>query len=463
MAAAEAPMASALVCSGCGWRAGPDTAEPFRCQEQQPGDDVDHVLVRELSGPSPDWPSLPRGSEAGSLQPFVHFRRFLHSWRTAISAGMSDEEWCDIVLRIDEVLAQVDGSGFRFTPYGRAPELSNALGFSSQGGVFIKNETGNVSGSHKARHLMGLAIWFAVTERVAYGEARLEAALAIASCGNAALAAAVVARAVQRPLQVFVPEDADASVMDKLQFLEAQVLTCERREGDPPGDPCLHRFHEAVAGGALPFSCQGSENGLVVEGGSTLAWELICQHQAAGRAALDRLFVQVGGGALASSLGQGFTDAQRAGGLLRSPSVFAVQAVGAAPFYRAWRRFVGEGDEGAGSQGLAAADGLKAAARHRSQYMWPLETQPASAAGGILDDETYDWLGVLRAVTESGGQAVVASEEHIARAHRLAHEHTTIDVCITGAAGLAGLLACLEAGAVAPDESVALLFTGHKR
>ena len=36
------------------------------------------------------------------------------------------------------------------------------------------------------------------------------------------------------------------------------------------------------------------------------------------------------------------------------------------------------------------------AARHRSAFMWPWETEPHSVADGILDDETYDWLAVVR-------------------------------------------------------------------
>ena len=37
-------------------------------------------------------------------------------------------------------------------------------------------------------------------------------------------------------------------------------------------------------------------------------------------------------------------------------------------------------------------------ASHRSQFMWPWEEPPHSVASGILDDETYDWLAILRGV-----------------------------------------------------------------
>ena len=82
----------------------------------------------------------------------------------------------------------------------------------------MKNETGNVSGSHKARHLMGLLIHLEVVERLGLAMRRGSEGqhLAIASCGNAALAAAVVARAAARPLEVFIPTTADPKVVARL-------------------------------------------------------------------------------------------------------------------------------------------------------------------------------------------------------------------------------------------------------
>ncbi|NIR37703.1 MAG: hypothetical protein GWN79_06755, partial [Actinobacteria bacterium] len=77
--------------------------------------------------------------------------------------------------------------------------------------------------------------------------------LAIASCGNAALAAAVVARAEQRDLRVFIPTWADEAVVEDLERLDARIEVCERREGES-GDPTYLRFLEAVDDGATPFS-----------------------------------------------------------------------------------------------------------------------------------------------------------------------------------------------------------------
>jgi threonine synthase len=102
-------------------------------------------------------------------------------------------------------------------------------------------------------------------------------------------------------------------------------------------------------------------------------------------------------------------------------------------------------------------------ARHRSAYMWPWESEPHSVAGGILDDETYDWLAVVRGMLATGGSPVVVDEATLIAANDIARETTGIDVDHTGSSGLAGLLDLRRRGVVGPDESVAVLFTGARR
>jgi threonine synthase len=93
--------------------------------------------------------------------------------------------------------------------------------------------------------------------------------------------------------------------------------------------------------------------------------------------------------------------------------------------------------------------------------MVPWPTTPQSFADGILDDETYDWVSVCRAMRASGGSPIVATEQHVHAAYELAHSTTDIDVSPTGAAGLAGLLAARDR--VGNDERVALIFSGVRR
>ncbi len=57
---------------------------------------------------------------------------------------------------------------------------------------------------------------------------------------------------------------------------------------DPPGDPAMFRFREAVESGAVPFTVQGPENALCLDGGRTIGWE-IAQQAASTGTRLDRV------------------------------------------------------------------------------------------------------------------------------------------------------------------------------
>ncbi|HEU4888086.1 MAG TPA: pyridoxal-phosphate dependent enzyme [Thermoanaerobaculia bacterium] len=406
-------MSSRLVCHGCGYTAALFDPRPFRCPHA--GDDVDHVLVRKIDGAeeSTFFDAEPN--------PFVRYRRFTHAWHVATELGMSDGEFVALVRDLDGRVTGVEGRGFVETPL-----------WQSKDGLWVKDERGNVAGSHKGRHLMGLMIWLEVARRI---DSRIaEEPLAIASCGNAALAAAVIGRAGGRRLEVFVPENAAPAIVARLERLGAQVRRCWRKEGEH-GDPAYLRFREAVTAGALPFTCQGPENGLVIEGGQTLGWEMVSQLAARG-VTLDRLFVQVGGGALASACVAAFQEACDLGAIDKMPRIHAVQTAAASPLMRAWERV--------GDLGEAIA--------HRSQFMWPWETTPESIATGILDDETYDWVEVIRGMQRSGGHPVTVSED------RLREAMETGDLSATGAAGLAGLME-LKLGA---EENAAVIFTGAR-
>ena len=370
--------ASSLACAGCGWRA-PAASLPFRCPQARPGDDIDHVLRRELDHVRLVFPA------SRERNPFVRYRQLLHAYHAALGQGLSDADYLTLVQRLDREVVRVDGRGFVVTPFTACDRLGARLGLAS-GGLWAKDETGNVSGSHKARHLFGVMLGLTVAEAPPIAS---RPALAIASCGNAALAAAVVARAAGRELDVFVPTWADERVVARLRALAARVTTCAR-DPNVAGDPCYHRFHDAVARGAIPFCCQGPDNGLTIEGGSPIAWEMI---DVVGERAVDRLFVQVGGGALASSSAQGFADAVKLGRIRRLPRLHAVQTEGGFPLKRAYdlvlarvvrRLSAGSVAERSASEYPALADFVLAradspvisdelhyAATHHTAFMWP--------------------------------------------------------------------------------------------
>lgn len=421
-------------CHGCGATVDIALRPPYACPNIGNDGDIDHLLVaqdgddRFAPGPESD--------------PFLRYRTLLSPYRLARSAGLSDAAWAEIVGRLDRALIAIDGRGFRITPMNSQEALARAVGL--DGVLWVKDETGNVAGSHKARHLMGVMLYLRVLEiaGLAAGEGVRVRRLAIASCGNAALAAAVIARATEWPLDVFIPADAPRSVVQRLKELGATIHVCDRVPGEA-GDPCVKAFRLAVDAGSIPFGVQGPANGLAVEGGRTLAFEMVEQFGTAA-AQPGALFVQVGGGALASALAQGFALAAVYGAVARSPRLRLVQTAGCAPLVRAWQ--------------LMPQIELSDAARHRSRFMWPWENAPTSLAHGILDDETYDWWEAVKGMRNTDGRPSVADEASLGRANALARAYTGINVSTTGSAGLAGLLAV-----GGQDGHVAVVFSGAER
>jgi threonine synthase len=81
-----------------------------------------------------------------------------------------------------------------------------------------------------------------------------------------------------------------------------------------------------------------------------------------------------------------------------SPPLFAVQTEASAPLQRAWAR-------------------SRQSGRVTRDDMWPWEQVGTSAADGILDDETYDWLPVVAAMADTGGSPVVVTESQVVRAN----------------------------------------------
>jgi len=386
----------------------------FRCPRATAADPY-HVLRLIDDGVGDGVPS----GVAGEPNPFVRYGRRLAWWAFARANGMTDTE-CEALTR--EV-----ADGFHITPFDQSAALTAELGVE----LWVKDETGNVAGSHKGRHLLSILLHLLAAELT--GRLPARAPLAIASCGNAAVAAAELAARVDWPLDVYVPDWVDEASVQRLTALGANVQRCERREDDPPGDPAMLRFREATHDGAIPFTVQGPENAYCLDGGRTIGWEIADQAAEAG-ISLDRIVVQVGGGALAACVGAG---------LGRGIRLDTVQAEGCAPLADTWER-------------LTEIDNPE---RYWAQLMrpWP---NPHSVADGILDDETYDWIADVEAMVESGGRPIVAPEPVIEDANALA-VGAGYRASHTGSAGLAGVLTVADD--LRRGERVAVIMSGVTR
>ena len=484
----DADTNASFVCHGCQHKLQHSSnAAPFRCPESRQDDDIDHVLQRPFpAGLSPLFQSelaaLPSGEAwFQTNNPLIDFRGFSFLYHLAAAVtpeadrARADADLVALIERFSDSVQQISGAPFRTTPAFRSTRIAERLGFNKVD-LHIKNETNNVAGSHKARHLAGILL-FLLWREASQQRPTKRPTLAIASCGNAALAAATLARAADWPLLTFVPRNADHQVLGQIRALRAQIETCER--DGKVGDPCYRAFRAAIDRGALPFCCQGPDNGLCIDGGQTLAYEWYAQLEEQ-NTRLDYVFIQVGGGALGSALYRGWME-MRSLGLAHSdgtrplPRFCFVQTSNTAPLKRAYDRIVkylantyqisipdeaGKklADWVSNSFSVAQIEqAITYAARHRSEFMWPWEQEPRSIARGILDDETYDWHTLIAAMLRTSGFPVIVSESELKRAQGAAVDQGASH---TGSAGLAGAMQSIHSKDIAAHEVVGAVLTG---
>jgi threonine synthase len=465
----------------------------FGCPNARSGEE--HILERELDAGATIGIKARSNWSNGSRRTFEVFADLMSAGRL-----LGPARYAQLLNRLTETLGRLEGRSFEATPLVAGSGLAHAIGRS--GPIWIKDETDNIAGSHKGRHLMATLLYLEALRELDGGGPK--SVLAVYSCGNAALAASAVARAGGYELHAFVPAEVDPVVAGMLAERGAWVEKIARA-GTGAGDPCYLAFQEALAcRGWLPFACAGNDNWSNIEGGSTLGWETVMQLADQGER-LDCVVLQVGGGALARAVSQAFLEAQAWGATEQVPRIHVCQPEGGFPFVRAYylvlqaiarrsglafdlhyeaeapaaaqlealKKFVW--NRGEQIQALtefislnfdapAVRSTLDDLPFHSRRTMWPWDgPAPHSLAHGILDDVTYDWYPLLRAVLRSGGRAEVLREEAIHDAYRLAHRHTGIRVCPTGAAGLAGLIQLTESGVVGRSESAGVFFTGFDR
>ncbi|MBI5412618.1 pyridoxal-phosphate dependent enzyme [Candidatus Peregrinibacteria bacterium] len=282
------------------------------------------------------------------------------------------------------------------------------------------------------------------------------------------------------------------------------ALTLHQNPEPRVGDPTYLKFKEAMQRGALPISCSGPDNWSAINGGETLAFECVTQLRREAKQ-LDSVVIQVGGGALASSAIQAYKALEERG-MGAMPKIHVMQTKGGFPLVRAYylllQAIAKENDipcslkdpQGCSDEEFAAAvyaysqsdkhasekaaiiefaskyfgfeniqAVLKGAVEHPTQFMKPWHEEPQSKAHGILDDVTYDWFEIVKALLKTGGRAVIVDENNLEEAHRLVARNTDIEADHTGTSGLAGLLALRRNNVVLPREKVGVFITGKER
>ena len=375
--------------------------------------------------------------------------------------------------------------------------------------IFIKNETNNISGSHKSRHLMGNIIYFDILyKKNIY---LIKPKLGIYSCGNAAIAAAIIAKSAQYQLNVYIPTNVSQNTIKYLKSFDANIVLCPRSKNIQFGDPCYHTFKQAIKQQEIiPFSCSGIDNWSNIEGGQTLCLEYVFQLIKQNKM-FDSVIIQVGGGALASSFIKTLNELYKLHIIKKMPTIYITQTQGCFPIIRAYYLII---KEIARQNNLICSLNFKKTStvnqnnakqnnkiieyismynneiihianfikKHYynniiqnilnkiiqyntvNDYMWSWEIEPISIAQGILDDITYDWIEIIHGLLSTGGIPIIITENDILNTNIIAKKNTNINVSYTGSSGLAGLIKLDKLNLISQDiKNIATIFTGIER
>ena len=434
--------ASRLVCAGCGAEPARDEPYPFRCPNAGRGDDVDHVLRRVLDLGAVRFPA-----DDAEPNPFIRYRRLLHAYHVARAGGIGDEDFCALVTELDGRVAAVDGHGFAVTPFGRSAALSDRLGFSPNGGVWVKDETGNVSGSHKARHLFGVLLQLEVVERLGLADParaarsrdrELRQRRARGRRGRRGRRAARCASSS--------PPDADPAVLRRLEELDAMITVCaprarRARRSDrrtPAGGDRRRRAALHLPGQPERARGRGRRDARLGDRGGRASRSTGSSSRSA--AARSR-----------APCADGFDEAVALGAVDTAPRIDTVQTerrvaaearlrprprAAATPTRSRTRRATGPSSCGRGK---------------RSRTASPTASSTTRRTTGSRSS---------RRCSPPAGRPSSSARRRFSDANELARDATEIDVDPTGSSGLAGLVELRDRGVIGDDERVAVLFTG---
>jgi len=285
--------------------------------------------------------------------------------------------------------------------------------------VLVKEESGNPTGSFKAR---GLSL--AVNRARELGAPGVE----LASAGNAALALAAYAAAAGLPARVALPEDTPPPIALRCRAHGAEVVT----GGRTLVDSAARLAARAAEGGAPFWNLSTLREPYRAEGKKTMGLELAEQ---LGWELPDWIVYPTGGGTGIVGMHKAFGELERLGLVAGPrPRFVVVQAAGCAPIVRAFER------------GAERAE------------PWP---EPDTRVYGLRVPKAIGDFLVLRALRETGGAAVAVDEARLPEVAARAAREEGMLVGPEGAAALAALGDLAATGTIAEGERVVVFQTGH--
>lgn len=258
------------------------------------------------------------------------------------------------------------------TPLYRAQHLAESAGMRH---LYLKDDTMNPSSSLKDR-----------ASAIAIGRAQDIGAgvISVASTGNAGSSLACLAAATGLQAVVFVPASAPVAKLTQMLAFGARVLAVNGNYDDAY-DLCLAASKEFGW-----FNRSTGYNAFTREGKKTCAYEI--WQDLDGRVP-DRVLVSTGDGNTLSAIWKGWSDLKAVGLIDRLPKIDCVQSEVSAAISNAVRQ-------------VRSADGLKT----DWSKLVVEEVNASTLADSISVDRPRDGLAAVKAVIQSGGEAVTIAD-----------------------------------------------------
>lgn len=307
------------------------------------------------------------------------------------------------------------------TPLYQATALGKVAGLQA---LYLKDDSLNPSASLKDRASV-----------VSIGRAQDigAAVVSVASTGNAGSSLACLAAATGLKAVIFVPADAPVAKLTQMLAFGAHVLAV-RGNYDDAYDLCLAASQEFGW-----FNRSTGYNAFTREGKKTCAYEI---WQDLGRVP-DRVVVSTGDGNTLSAIWKGWCDLKEVGLTRTLPKIDCVQSTASAAISETVRQ-------------VRAGNG--------SQVDWSeLKVKKVFAstiADSISVDQPRDGLAAVKAVIQSGGEAVTVEDRDILKAIPEMARASGVFPEPAAAAPWAGVKQMIRNGQVSSDETVVCIVSG---
>jgi threonine synthase len=308
------------------------------------------------------------------------------------------------------------------TPLYKVARLGQAAGLRH---LYIKDDSANPSASFKDR-----AGAVALCRAIDTGAS----VVATASTGNAGSSLACLGAALGLRAVVFVPERAPAAKLTQMLSYGAQVLAV-RGSYDDAYDLCLAACQEFGW-----FNRSTGHNAFTREGKKTCSFET---WENLGCEVPDRMVVPTGDGNIISAVWKGWKDLKAAGLTDRLPKIDCAQSTESAAVCETVRRLR------AGKENIEDWSQVEIEAVNAS-----------TLADSISVDRPRDGLAAVRAVLESGGEAITVSDRQILDAVMEMARRTGVFPEPAAAAPWAALKQMAADGRVDGEERIVCLVTG---